>query len=116
MSRELATAWVGGWVVSRGTSAPRRTPWGLRIDVGQPRDAARYVMLEAREPLVRDLVGRASTPALWLKTFVDPEKVEPWLSPDWTRDAPGWLMAVEHRRRAARCRTAARSRSGVRAA
>lgn len=95
MSRELATAWVGGWVVSRGTSAPHRTPWGLRIDVGQPRHAARYVMLEAKEPLVRDLVGRASTPALWLKTFVEPETVEPWLSPDWTRDAPGWLMAVD---------------------
>lgn len=95
MSRELAAAWVRGWVVSRGTSPPRRTPWGLRVDVGQPRQAARYVMLEAREPIVRDLVGRTSTPALWIKVFEEPEVVEPWLGPAWTRDAPGWLMAVD---------------------
>jgi GNAT superfamily N-acetyltransferase len=95
MSRELAAAWVRGWVVSRGTEPPRRTPWGLRVDVGMPRQAARYVMLEAREPIVRDLVGRARTPALWIKTFERAELVEPWLSPDWTRDGQHWLMAVD---------------------
>ena len=95
MSRELGAAWVRGWVVSRGTQGARRTPWGLRVEVGRPRHMARYVMLETREALVRDLVGRARTPGLWLKVFEEPEVVEPWLSRDWTRDAPGWLMAVD---------------------
>lgn len=95
MSRELAAAWVRGWVVSRGTSAPRPTPWGLRVEVGHTRQSARYVMLEAREPIVRDLAGRVRTPALWMKTFVEPEVVQPWLTADWSADAPGWLMAVD---------------------
>jgi GNAT superfamily N-acetyltransferase len=95
MSRELAAAWVDGWVVSRGTPRPTPTPWGLRIEVGTPRQYARYVMLEAREPIVRDLAVRAHVPDLFLKTFVDPELVGGWLTPDWTQDFPGWLMAVD---------------------
>ena len=88
MDRELGAAWVGGWTVSRGTSAARRTPWGLRVDVGAPRQYARYVMLESREPVVRDLVSRVSTPAVWIKVFEEPEAVEPWLGPGWTAGSP----------------------------
>jgi GNAT superfamily N-acetyltransferase len=95
MSRELAAAWVDGWVVSRGTPPPAPTPWGLRVEVGTPWQYARYVMLEAREPLVRDLAARARVPNLFMKTFVDPEMVRGWLTPDWTQGAPGWLMAVD---------------------
>ena len=95
MDRELAAAWVGGWTVSRGTSAPRPTPWGLRVEVGAPRQYARYVMLESREPIVRDLVSRVRTPDLWIKAFEEPEVVEPWLGPEWTKDDPAWLMAVD---------------------
>ena len=95
MSRELAAAWVDGWVVSRGTSRPRPTPWGLWVEVGTPKQHGRYVMLEAREQVVRDLATRARVPALWMKTFVEPEVLRPWLTPDWTQDAPGWLMAVD---------------------
>ena len=95
MSRELAAAWVDGWVVSRGTPPATPTPWGLRIDVGTPTQYAHYVMLEAREPLVRDLAARASVPNLFMKAFVEPELVRNWLTPDWTQDFPGWLMAVD---------------------
>jgi len=95
MSRELAAAWVDGWVVSRGTSPPTPTPWGLRVEVGRPAQYARYVMLEAREPIVRDLASRASIPTLWMKAFVAPEVLGPWLTPDWTSGSPGWLMAVD---------------------
>ena len=94
MSREIAAAWVDGWVVSRGTAGPRPTPWGLRVDVGAPGQYARYVMLDAREPIVRDLATRASVPSLWMKAFVEPEELKPWLTPDWTQDHPAWLMAV----------------------
>ena len=95
MSRELAAAWVDGWVVSRGTSRPIPTPWGLRVEVGRPGHHARYVMLEAREPIVRDLASRARVPNVFIKAFVEPEIVSPWLTPDWTRHIPGWLMAVD---------------------
>ena len=95
MSRELAAGWVDGWVVSRGTPPPRPTPWGLWVAVGTPTQHGRYVMLEPREPIVRDLATRASVPALWMKTFAEPEMLRPWLTPDWTEDAPGWLMAVD---------------------
>ena len=95
MSRELAAAWVDGWVVSRGTPPPRPTPWGLWVEVGTPKQHGRYVMLEPREPIVRDLATRARIPALWMKTFAEPELLRPWLTPEWTRDEPGWLMAVD---------------------
>jgi GNAT superfamily N-acetyltransferase len=97
MGRELAAAWVDGWVVSRGTRPPRPTPWGLRVEVGTPNQHARYVMLDAHEPIVRDLAGRVRTPAMWIKAFVEPELLASWLTPDWTADFPGWLMAVDLR-------------------
>jgi GNAT superfamily N-acetyltransferase len=95
MSRDLAAAWVDGWTVSRGTSRPTPTPWGLRVEVGTSWQYARYVMLEAREPIVRDLASRARIPSLWIKAFVEPEVLRPWLTPDWTQGGPGWLMAVD---------------------
>lgn len=95
MSRELAAAWVDGWVVSRGTAPPRPTPWGLWVEVGTPKQHGRYVMLEAREPIVRDLAARAQLPALWLKAFVPPESLRPWLTPDWSAGGPAWLMAAD---------------------
>lgn len=95
MDRSLAAAWVGGWTVSRGTSTARSTPWGLWVEVGAADQNARYVMLETREPIVRDLVSRVRTPATWLKVFEEPEAVEPWLGPQWTTADPGWLMAVD---------------------
>lgn len=95
MSRELAAGWVDGWVVSRGTSSPVPTPWGLRVQVGAPNQYARYVMLEAHERTVRDLVDRVRTPSVWIKAFVEPEVIKPWLTPDWHEDAPGWLMATD---------------------
>lgn len=95
MSRDLAAAWVDGWVVSRGTPPPRPTPWGLWVEVGTPAQHGRYVMLEPHEPIVRDLAARASVPALWMKTFAEPEVLRPWLTSEWTQDALGWLMAVD---------------------
>jgi GNAT superfamily N-acetyltransferase len=95
MSRELAAAWVDGWVVSRGTPPPTPTPCGLRVEVGTPWQYARYVMLEVHEPIVRDLATRAHVPNLFMKAFVDPEVIGRWLTPDWTQDFPGWLMAVD---------------------
>jgi len=95
MSRELAAGWVDGWVVSRGTSSPAATPWGLRVQVGVPRQYARYVMLEAREQIVRDLVSRVRTPSVWLKAFVEPSVLKPWLTPAWSEDAPAYLMATD---------------------
>ena len=95
MVHELARAWVNGWVVSRGASQPVETPWGLRIEVGKPNQAVRYVPIEPDEARVRELAAATSVPATWIKIFIAPELVSTWLTPDWTEDAPGWLMAVD---------------------
>ncbi|GAA2053260.1 hypothetical protein GCM10009839_71270 [Catenulispora yoronensis] len=92
---ELAAAWVRGWVVSRGTPRPVPTEWGLRVDVGQPRQVVRHVVFEPGEAVVRSLAAAVSEPATWLKTFVEPEDVRPFLTPAWRDDAPGWIMAVD---------------------
>lgn len=65
------------------------------MDVGAPHQYARYVMLESREPIVRDLVSRVRIPATWIKVFDEPEVVRPWLSPEWTGHEQHWLMAVD---------------------
>jgi GNAT superfamily N-acetyltransferase len=102
MSRELAAAWVDGWVVSRGAARPVPTPWGLWVGVGAPTQHGRYVMLEAREPIVRDLATRAQVPALWVRAFVEPEMLRPWFTEEWTQQPPGWLMAVDLEARSVR--------------
>ena len=76
-------------------SVSEPSPWGLLIAVGTLRQHGRYVMLEAREPIVRDLATRAQVPKLWIKAFAEPDLMRSWLTPDWTDDGPGSLMAVD---------------------
>ncbi len=90
----IVRAWVDGWVVSRGTAPPQEEPWGLSVDVGLPRQVTRHVLFEADEPLVRKLTETLTAPGSWIKLFLEPEVVEPWIAPGWTFDSPGWLMSA----------------------
>ncbi|MQY10147.1 hypothetical protein SRB5_02530 [Streptomyces sp. RB5] len=94
---DLARAWVSGWVISRHVPAPVPEPWGLRIDVGLPKQVARHVLFDADETTARKAAESITTPHTWIKTFVPPETITPWLTPDWTQDAPGFLMSTDLR-------------------
>ncbi|MFC8797695.1 GNAT family N-acetyltransferase [Promicromonospora sp. NPDC057138] len=97
MVSRLAREWVLGWAVSRGTAPPVEQAEGFRIDVGLPHHVARYVLLDADEAAVRKMAGSITVPNTWLKAFVAPEAVAPWLPPGWTAGPSTFLMATELR-------------------
>ncbi|MCX5211221.1 GNAT family N-acetyltransferase [Kitasatospora sp. NBC_00240] len=98
MASELARAWVAGWVASRATAAPVAEPWGLRIEVGHPKQVTRHVLFDTDANTVRELARAITAPTTWIKAFVEPGTIAPHLSPqDWAEDIPGFLMAADLR-------------------
>lgn len=93
----LARAWVAGWAVSRATEPPVERAEGFRIEVGLPHHVARYVLLDADEAAVRRVAESVTVPNTWLKAFVPPEIIVPWLPRGWTEGDPGFLMATDLR-------------------
>ncbi|MFE3108744.1 GNAT family N-acetyltransferase [Kitasatospora indigofera] len=95
MASDLARAWVAGWAASRATPAPVEEPWGLRIEVGHPKQVTRHVLFDTDGDTVRRLAGAITAPTTWIKAFVEPGTIAPHLSPeDWAEDIPGFLMAT----------------------
>ncbi|WP_416969656.1 GNAT family N-acetyltransferase [Streptomyces sp. 4F14] len=88
-------AWVAGWVVSRGAAEPEPSPWGFTIDVGLSTHVMRHVLTTADETTVRKITENTSAPGVWLKAFVEPEVLAPWLAPGWSlAGGPGFLMSA----------------------
>ncbi|MFD7787934.1 GNAT family N-acetyltransferase [Streptomyces nojiriensis] len=94
---ELARSWVDGWAVSRRAPKPVDVPWGLSVPVGLPTQAVRHVLLDADAETARGLIGAITEPATWIKAFLEPDVMEPWLSPDWEPTDTGFLMAADLR-------------------
>ncbi|WP_406449056.1 GNAT family N-acetyltransferase [Streptomyces sp. NBC_01622] len=95
---EAVEAWVDGWAVSRGAAEPAPSPWGFTIDVGLSKHVMRHVLTTADEPTVRKITEDATAPNVWLKVFVAPESLTPWLAPGWSLAAgPGFLMSAQLR-------------------
>lgn len=91
----LARAWVEGWVVSRSAAPPVDESWGFTIDVGLVPHVRRYVLMpDADEARFRKLMDPVTAPGTWIKLFLPPETVEPWLAPGWSFDTPGFLMST----------------------
>lgn len=95
---ELVPAWVEGWTVARRTPAATATPWGLHVRVGAPGHEARHVLPESDEALLRALSAAETAPEVWIKAFVEPERVAAGLGSDWTGSYNGELMATRLRR------------------
>lgn len=95
---EAVEAWVGGWAASRGAAEPVPCPWGFTIDVGRPQQVMRHVLTHADEATVRKITENATAAGIWLKTFVPPETLVPWLAPGWSlAGGPGFLMRLAFR-------------------
>ncbi|MFE6157792.1 GNAT family N-acetyltransferase [Streptomyces sp. NPDC056486] len=89
MVAELVETWVAGWAASRRTPPPVEMPWGFYIAVADNRDeVGRHVLPEADELRVRSAAASVTVPRTWMKMPIEPETVEPWLS-------PGWVVAYE---------------------
>jgi GNAT superfamily N-acetyltransferase len=92
---EAVRAWVRGWVVSRCAAEPVASAWGFTVDVGLPGHVMRHVLHTADEATVRKITEHATAPGVWLKAFVAPETLEPWLAAGWhLAEGPGYLMST----------------------
>ncbi|MGW2379736.1 GNAT family N-acetyltransferase [Streptomyces sp. NPDC001658] len=55
----------------------------------------RHVLTTADEVTVRKITENTTAPGVWLKTFVSPETLTPWLAPGWSlAGGPGFLMSA----------------------
>ncbi|MEY9846638.1 GNAT family N-acetyltransferase [Streptacidiphilus sp. MAP5-3] len=76
-------------------------PWGWTVDVGQPGQVARHVIVDADVERVREAAAQAQGEGWWLKVFLPepcqtPEaRVCAWLGPQWVADEAAFLMSVE---------------------
>ncbi|MFF4098860.1 GNAT family N-acetyltransferase [Streptomyces sp. NPDC001903] len=92
---EAVRAWVDGWTVSRGAAEPVPHAWGFTVDVGAPGHVMRHVLHSADEATVRKVTEHSTAPGIWLKAFVPPERLEPWLAPGWhLAGGAGHLMSA----------------------
>ncbi|MDI2131586.1 GNAT family N-acetyltransferase [Yinghuangia seranimata] len=94
----IARDWVMGWTASRMAAPPVAEPWGYTVDVGLATQITRHVLVDLDEALVRKFTDGPTAPGTWLKTFVLPEVLEPWLTPGWVFDSEGFMMTtpLEH--------------------
>jgi GNAT superfamily N-acetyltransferase len=90
----IVEAWVAGWTLSRRTAAPVALPVGFRVDVGLPKQKARYVLPEFRPEVVADLASRIHTPWTFIKVCAEPRIVAEVLPQTWTVQAPEFMMTA----------------------
>ncbi|MFI7384174.1 GNAT family N-acetyltransferase [Streptomyces sp. NPDC049813] len=96
---DLVREWVDGWVLSRGAAPPLVEPWGYTVVVGRPQQPGRHVLGATgdgvREEDVRKVAGATRARDTHLKVFAEPERVLPWLGPEWEPYGSGdFLMAT----------------------
>ncbi|GAA3165618.1 MULTISPECIES: GNAT family N-acetyltransferase [Streptomyces] len=86
--------WAYGWARARTTPVPQIVPGGFRIEVGRPREAARYVLPDADPAVVRELARTVTAPDIWLKICAPRDRVAPLLRAGWRYDEPQYLMTA----------------------
>ena len=90
----LTNAWAHGWSVSRGTTPPAAITGGLKIDIDQTRNVARYV-LEPYDWQRAAVLGRELiTPGTEIKIVGAAESLQEALKSGWTMYDMHHLMTV----------------------
>ncbi|WP_327661620.1 MULTISPECIES: GNAT family N-acetyltransferase [unclassified Streptomyces] len=97
---ELVRNWIDGWIASRDAAPPLVEPWGYTIHVGLPEHVSRHVIGATndavREEVVRKVAESTRGRGTHLKVFADPERVLPWLGPEWEPyGSDDFLMSTE---------------------
>lgn len=93
---ETERQWVEGWAVCRRIPEPVDVPWGLRLDVGQPTQTVRHVLLDdgTHPDTARGLIDSITEPATVVKAFLTQDAMSPWFPSSWEPVDPCFLMAV----------------------
>lgn len=79
---DIFLAWIRGWAITREVAPPVPHADGFRIDVGLPRQAARYVF-QAPSPTLRKLGAAIAQPWVYLKACATPDELRALLPSNW---------------------------------
>ena len=85
------TAWIRGWSHTREVPPPIPHGEGFRIDVGLPRQVARYVFPHASRDL-RTLGETIATPWVFLKACASADELSALLPAGWRLQPDGFMM------------------------
>lgn len=91
---EIVRAWVEGWAIARGTTAPVAVEGGFRIDVGWPDQRVRYVFPALNPTRLHDLAASLKPPAAFIKVCCAPGLVSPLLPVNWVLQDPRYMMTL----------------------
>ena len=88
---DIFTAWNRGWARTREVAPPVPHADGFRIDVGLPRQVARYVFAQPTTTLTQ--LGQAiAEPWVFLKANCTGDELRALLPPNWQVEPPGFMM------------------------
>ena len=92
---DVAAAWVAGLAVARRSPRPVPVPWGLRVDVGRPKERVRHVILRGELDAVTAASASATAPNSWILAFLEPGPTLARLGDGWQHTGTEMLMVSE---------------------
>jgi len=94
---DIFTAWIRGWAITREVAPPVAHRDGFRIDVGLPRQAARYVFPRP-SPTLSELGESLRQPWVFLKACATTEELRALLPAPWQMQPDGFMMTCDSTR------------------
>jgi len=88
---DIFLAWIRGWATTREVEPPVAHADGFRIDVGIPRQLARY-MFDRPSPTLRALATSVATPWVFLKACASGAELRALLPTPWEMQPDGFMM------------------------
>jgi GNAT superfamily N-acetyltransferase len=93
---EFFLAWIRGWALTREVEPPVAHADGFRIDVGLPRQAARYVFPHASSAIA-ELGTSITQPWVYIKAFATSERLRALLPDHWRIEDLHCMMTCDER-------------------
>ncbi len=90
----IFTAWIRGWAIAREVAPPVAHADGHRIDVGLPRQAARYVFPRP-SPALAELGATIAQPWVFLKACATSDELRALLPQRWQMQPDGFMMTCD---------------------
>ena len=90
----IFTAWIHGWATTREVAPPVAHADGYRIDVGLPRQAARYVFSHP-SPTLAELGATVARPWVFLKACATSGELRALLPAHWQMQPDGFMMRCD---------------------
>ena len=91
---DIFTAWIRGWALTREVAPPIAHADGFRVDVGLPRQAARYVFPHPCAAL-RELGGAVTQPWVFLKACATSDELRALLPAHWQMQPDAFMMTCD---------------------